>query len=255
MVDQSAMKQAAEYIRNGKKLVIFTGAGASKESGIPTFRDAMDGVWEKFDPEELGTPQGFQQNPQRVWDWFAYRREMAANAQPNAGHIALAQIEGIAPEAVIITQNVDDLHERAGSKNVLHLHGSLFRHKCFDDCQGKPTLIDLDSLEDKDASPPKCPHCGAYVRPDVVWFREMLPEDILQAAYDWSDVCDVMLVVGTTGLVTPAARLPYMAKQNGAKIIEVNPAYSMITRYAHIKFETGAGEALTLLVDALNDAS
>lgn len=251
MVDQAAIEQAADYIRNSKKLVIFTGAGASKESGIPTFREAQEGVWEKFDPEDLGTPQGFQKDPQRVWDWFAFRREMATKAQPNAGHIALAEIEKRVPSAVTITQNVDDLHERAGSKNVLHLHGSLFRHKCFDDCQGKPTLVDLDSLEDKDASPPKCPHCAAYVRPDVVWFREMLPEDILQAAYDWSDTCDLMMVVGTTGLVTPAARLPYMAKQSGAKIIEVNPAYSMITRYADIKLEAGAGEVLPLIVEAI----
>jgi len=252
MVDTAAVQGAVDIIRDARRLVIFTGAGVSKESGIPTFRDALEGVWEQFDPEELGTPQGFKQNPARVWDWFAYRRKAAAQAQPNPGHLALAELTKRYDPSVVITQNVDDLHERAGSWNTLHLHGSLFRFKCFDNCQGNPTPIVLDDLADADASPPKCPHCGGWVRPDVVWFRELLPENILNAAYDWAKNCDVMIVVGTTGLVTPAGHLPPIAREHGAKIIEVNPAYSMITRYADVKLEAPAGEALPLVMQALD---
>lgn len=254
MVDAAAIAQAAGIIRSTKRLVIFTGAGVSKESGIPTFRDALDGVWEQYDPEELGTAQGFKKNPSRVWDWFAYRRNIAQDAQPNPGHFALAELTNRYEPSVVITQNVDDLHERAGSWNTLHLHGSLFRFKCFDGCQGDPTPIILDDLPDADASPPKCPQCGGWVRPDVVWFREVLPENILNAAYQWVNQCDVMIVVGTTGLIIPAAHLPRIAHEQGAKIIEVNPAYSMITRYADVKLEAPAGEALPLVIQELDQS-
>ena len=154
----------------------------------------------------------------------------------------------------LITQNVDDLHEQAGSKNVIHLHGNIATHKCFNNCQGVPTLIDIDTLVfDKDAGPPDCPHCGAHVRPNVVWFGESLPSYELNKASEYSQICDVMIVVGTSGMVSPASELPRIAKQSGAKIIEVNPDNSMITPLADIKLDGASGEMLPEVIEALNE--
>jgi NAD-dependent deacetylase len=231
---------------------VLTGAGVSKESGVPTFRDAMDGLWAKFDSQQLATPQAFKADPKLVWDWYEYRRELVRGAKPNPGHFALAELEKSYPSLTIITQNVDDLHEQAGSKNIIHLHGNIAQSKCFDNCQGDPTLIDLDRYEwDHENTPPPCPLCSAYVRPDVGWFGERLPLDALDRAKVVSISCDVMIVVGTSGLVTPAASMPEYAKQAGAKIIEVNPDYSMITRIADVKLEGASGEMLPQVIEAL----
>lgn len=253
----SNIQQAADAIHNANKIAILTGAGVSKESGVPTFRDALDGLWSKYNPEELATPTAFKANPKLVWDWYQFRRDLVSDAKPNPGHVALAEIEKRYPQTFVITQNVDDLHEQAGSINVIHLHGNIAESKCFNDCQGKPTIIDLESFEwDREAGPPACPHCGAYARPNVVWFHEMLPENDLERAYALAVVCDLMIVVGTSGLVTPAATLPKIAKDSEdipATIIEVNPDYSMITRYADIKLEAPSGEALPKVIQALDD--
>lgn len=247
------IKQAAEAIHEAQVIAILTGAGVSKESGVPTFRDALEGLWSKYNPEELATPFAFKANPKLVWDWYEMRREMAAHVKPNSGHFAIAKLESY-KMVHLITQNVDDLHEQAGSKNVIHLHGNIAQHKCFDNCQGEPTIIDILTLEyDKDAGPPACPHCGAYVRPNVVWFHEMLPSAAIQRATKFSQNCDVMLVVGTSGLVSPASQLPAIAKQAAAKIIEVNPDYSMITRIADIKLNGASGEILPKVIEALNE--
>ncbi|MEQ8672953.1 MAG: NAD-dependent deacylase [Aggregatilineales bacterium] len=246
------IQQAADLIKNAKEIAVLTGAGVSKESGVPTFRDAMDGLWAKFDPQQLATQEAFEANPKLVWDWYEYRRGLVRGAKPNAGHYALAELEKRYASLTIITQNVDDLHEQAGSKNVIHLHGNIAQSKCFDNCQGDPTLIDLNSYAwDREQTPPPCPHCGAYVRPDVVWFGEMLPLKELDRAKVVSVNCDVMIVVGTSGLVTPAASMPEYARQAGAKIIEVNPDYSMITRIADIKLEGASGEMLPRVIEAL----
>lgn len=249
---ENAIQQAADLIKNASNIAVLTGAGVSKESGVPTFRDAMDGLWAKFDPQQLATPQAFKADPKLVWDWYEYRRGLVRGAKPNPGHFALAELEKRYPSLTIITQNVDDLHEQAGSKNIIHLHGNIAQSKCFDNCQGNPTLIDLDSYEwDHENTPPPCPHCGAHVRPDVVWFNEMLPLDELDRAKVVSVSCDVMIVVGTSGLVTPAASMPEYARQAGAKIIEVNPDYSMITRIADVKLEGASGEMLPKVIEAL----
>jgi NAD-dependent deacetylase len=246
------IKQAAEKLHNAKQIAVLTGAGVSKESGVPTFRDALDGLWAKYDPTELATPQAFQKNPTLVWNWYTFRRGLVKGAKPNPGHIALAQIEQRYPKTKIITQNVDDLHEQAGSKHVIHLHGNIAGNKCASDCKGVPTYIDISALDwDEDAPPPRCPHCQAYVRPDVVWFGEMLPRHALEDASRLSQLCDVMLVVGTSGLVTPAASLPGVARDTGATIIEVNPDHSAITRIAHIKLDGPSGETLPQVVEAL----
>ncbi len=255
MADQKLIQQAAEIIGKSRNLAALTGAGVSKESGVPTFRDALDGLWAKYNPEELATPMAFKANPKLVWDWYEYRRNLVGQAKPNPGHYALAQLEKHAPKLAVITQNVDDLHEQAGSTKIIHLHGNIAQNKCFDNCQGTPTVIDVSKLDyDKNSGPPACPHCGAYVRPDVVWYHEMLPEKELSQATMLSQQADVMIVVGTSGIVTPAARLPGIAKQSDATIIEINPDYSMITRIADIKLDGPSGEIMPLILAEIEKA-
>lgn len=248
------IKQAAQAIHDAQVVTILTGAGVSKESGVPTFRDALDGLWAKYDPQELATRYAFKTNPKLCWDWYEWRREMVGKAKPNAGHFALAKLQGYKTNLHLVTQNVDSLHEIAGSKNVVHLHGELSQTKCFDDCQGDPTIIDLETLVyDKDIGPPPCPHCFAYVRPAVVWFGELLPKHEYKLAHEYSQNCDVMLVVGTSGLVSPASQLPTIAKAKGSIIIEVNPDESMITRIADIKLDGASGEILPKVIEAMDE--
>ena len=245
---------AATLIANAQFITILTGAGVSKESGVPTFRDALEGLWAKYDPQELATPQAFKATPKLVWDWYEWRRDLAQKVAPNKGHFALADLQTMKNNVYIITQNVDDLHEQAGSKNVIHLHGNIASHKCVDNCQGNPTMIDINTLESiPDDVPPACPHCGAYVRPNVVWFGEALPNNELTRASQYSQVCDLMIVVGTSGMVSPASQLPSVAKQSGAKIIEVNPDDSMITPLADIKLKGASGVMLPQVIEALHD--
>ena len=248
------IQQAAAILKQSLAVCALTGAGVSKESGVPTFRDALEGLWANCDPEQLATRRAYENNPKMVWDWYAYRRERVAQVQPNPGHHALKDLERHFQAFTVITQNVDSLHEAAGSQDIIHLHGELARTRCFYDCNGAPTLVDLAALTyDKDDGPPQCPNCGRKsLRPDVVWFGEMLPEHDLSRAMHISQMTDAMLVIGTSGLVTPAATLPRVAKEYGAKIIEVNPDYSMITRYADVKLEGPSGEMLPKLVEALN---
>lgn len=249
------IQQAADAIKHSKRLAVLTGAGVSKESGVPTFRDAQTGLWAKYDPQMLATRQAFSNDPKLVWDWYTFRRGMVRQAKPNPGHEVLAALEKRFPNMTVITQNVDDLHEQAGSVNVIHLHGNIAQTKCFNDCQGMPTLVDISTLTwDEDAGPPQCPHCGVWLRPNVVWFGELLPEQALIDAKRISEESDVMIVIGTSGLVTPAANMPRYAKTNGATIIEVNPDYSMITRIADIKLEGPSGEMLPKVLEAMGDA-
>lgn len=249
-MDDAHILTAANWIRQAQQVAVLTGAGASKESGVPTFRDALEGLWAQYDPAQLATPEAFARDPKLVWDWYAWRRDKVSQAQPNPGHYALAELERIHSNVIVITQNVDDLHERAGSRDVIHLHGRLAGNKCSAECQGSPTLIDLAALEDE-GKPPACPHCGAPLRPDVVWFGEALPQAALQRAYHISQHCDLMVVIGTSGLVTPAATLPIIAKQSNARLIEINPDDSMLTPHAHLKFSTPSGIALPRIIEAL----
>lgn len=248
---QKEIEQAASLIKRAKTIAILTGAGVSKESGVPTFRDAMEGLWAQYDPQQLATPQAFAANPKLVWEWYAWRRKMVSRSKPNPGHIALAQLADMKPDVHLITQNVDDLHEQAGSRDVLHLHGNIALNKCSRNCQGNPTYVDLQTIQEPDASPPLCPHCGAYLRPDVVWFGEILPEYELQQALHYSRTCDVMLVVGTSGLVSPASQLPELARQARAAVIEVNPEASAISRIATVHLKGRSGEMLPLLLNVL----
>lgn len=249
--DQERIRHFAQMLAKAEHLVVLTGAGVSKESGVPTFRDALEGLWAQHDPTQLATPQAFRSNPKLVWDWYQYRRELLANAAPNPGHYALAELEDLLPQVVIVTQNVDGFHYAAGSTDVVCLHGDLTTNKCFDDCQGQPTPVDISQLEDYDPDdgPPICPFCQkAYVRPNVVWFNETLPPDEIFRAERLAQTADVMLVVGTSGLVYPAAILPVIAKQRGAKILEINPDESTITAYADLYLDSASGVALPDIV-------
>lgn len=246
------IQQAADALSAASQIAVLTGAGVSKESGVPTFRDAQTGLWAKYDPQQLATPNAFLTNPKLVWDWYTFRREMVAAAKPNPGHVALAQLQQHRPSTTIITQNVDDLHEQAGSSDVIHLHGSIAENRCFANCQGEPTLIDVETLEwDHAFGPPSCPHCGRHVRPNVIWFGELLPHHAIDAAMQASQDCDVMLVVGTSGLVTPAASLPPLAQAHGAAIIEINPDNTPLTRIADIKLDGPSGEIMPQVLAAM----
>ncbi len=247
---------AAQAIRASQRLVVLSGAGISKESGIPTFRDAMHGLWARHDPMQLATPRAFQQNPRLVWDWYHYRRGLLAEAKPNPGHYAIADLEDVLPQVVVITQNIDGLHQQAGSSDVIALHGDIRRNKCFANCQGNPTYVDVETLPawDESAGPPRCPHCGAYVRPDVVWFEETLPAEAIARAFDLCQTADVLLVVGTSGIVQPVAQLPFVAHQYGALVIEVNPARTPISRVARWHLAGPSGQMLPLVVARLRDA-
>jgi len=248
--------EAARRLQQSTALVVLTGAGVSKESGIPTFRDALDGLWARYDPQQLATPEAFRANPRLVWDWYEHRRQMMHGIQPNPGHYALAALEDLLPQVVIVTQNIDGLHKMAGSTDIIPLHGNIHQHKCFANCQGDPTLIDIATLDwDGEDRPPECPYCGSWVRPDVVWFNENLPHAELDRAVTLSKNADVMLVVGTSGVVQPAASLPYYARRyNDAFIIDVNPIPSEITPLAQVFLEGPSGEILPQVVRAMRES-
>jgi NAD-dependent deacetylase len=203
-------------LRSARHVAVLTGAGVSAESGIPTFREAQTGLWARFSPEELATPQAFSRNPRLVWEWYAWRRRLVAAATPNPGHLALARLERLVPRLTLITQNVDGLHALAGSASPIELHGSLARARCVAEGTRYSSWAEGATL------PPPCPACGAHLRPDVVWFGEQLPEAALAEAWAAAASCDLFLSVGTSGLVQPAATLPELAYRAGAAVAVVN---------------------------------
>jgi NAD-dependent deacetylase len=232
---------AVDVLRAARRVVVTTGAGMSKESGIPTFRDAPNALWANYDPQELATRSGFRKNPALVWRWYADRRAMIAGAKPHAGHAALAQWDGRFDAFVILTQNIDGLHIAAGSRDVIELHGNIFRFKCFE--RDHPATGPFDGVDE----PPRCA-CGSPLRPDVVWFGESLEAAHIAAAHAALERCDVLLVVGTSGLVYPAAAFPETAKANGARVVEVNPEETPVTPLADVFLRGGAKTILPELV-------
>jgi NAD-dependent deacetylase len=205
-----------EVLRQAQHITVLTGAGISAESGLATFRDALTGLWAQFRPEELATRQAFRNDPRLVWEWYAWRREQAAQAQPNAGHLALVAMEQRVPRFDLITQNVDGLHLRAGSLNVTELHGNISRVKCFD----KNHCV--EAWEESAQVPPLCPQCGSLLRPDVVWFGEQLPEEAFEHAVEAAAACDLFFSIGTSGLVEPAASLARVAGRMEAAVAVIN---------------------------------
>jgi NAD-dependent deacetylase len=210
------LDQLVPILQQAQHVVVLTGAGISAESGLPTFRDPMTGLWAQYRPEELGTPQAFRQNPRLVWEWFAWRRELVQAVAPNPAHQTLAVLEYYVPKLTIITQNVDGLHQQAGSKQVIELHGNLAHFKCFE--ENEP-ITEWPTTEE---IPPRCPRCGGFVRPDVVWFGERLPEQALSDALAAAKHCDLFFSIGTSGTVEPAASLPYRALDGGAAVVISN---------------------------------
>jgi len=245
------LRQAARALAKAGSVVVSSGAGMSRESGIPTFRDAMEGLWARFDPQQLATEAGFRADPRRVWSWYAWRRERVAGARPNPGHLAVAEMEALVPRLVVVTQNVDGLHGEAGSTDVVELHGNLRRVKCLD--RGHPYEGPLPPFAEEQ-DPPPCPACGSPLRPDVVWFGEMLPADAVERAWSLAEGCDVLLLIGTSGTVWPAAELPRVARSRGAVVIEVNPEPSKLTPVANVFLQGPAGKVLPALLDAMRAA-
>jgi NAD-dependent deacetylase len=231
-------------LREARRVVALTGAGISAESGVPTFRDAQTGLWAKFKPEELATPEAFRRNPRLVWEWYEWRRQLVGGVQPNPGHLALAEIERRVPEFLLITQNVDGLHQRAGSRRVIELHGNLTRTKCFEE------NVALENVSATKEVPPLCPRCGGHARPDVVWFGDPLPPGAFEAALAASLACEVFFSIGTSSVVYPAADLPCAALRNRAVLVEINPAPTPLTPDATHSFQQAAGVVLPALVQA-----
>jgi NAD-dependent deacetylase len=246
MVD---VREAAEALAGARRVVVFTGAGISAESGVPTFRDALTGLWERYDAQALATPQAFDDDPDLVWGWYEWRRCLIERVHPNAGHRAVATIETRAPHTVVVTQNVDDLHERAGSSAPIHLHGSLFTPRCADCSRPAEPGPAHEPEEGRRLAPPRC-GCGGAIRPGVVWFGEALPEEALEEAVQAATDCDVLLTVGTSGLVYPAAEIPKVASMFGGTVIQVNPQPTPLDAVAGINLHGTAATVLPELVSA-----
>ncbi len=237
------LTRAREKIEEAARIAVLTGAGISAPSGIPTFRDP-GGLWENFKIEDYATPEGFARNPEEVWRWYAWRYRKIREAEPNEAHRLLAELERKKGDGfLLVTQNIDGLHQRAGSKRVIELHGSIHRARCTV-CDYRAELPPPEDL----AIPPKCPRCGALLRPDVVWFGELLPPGAFEAAVAAFRSADVALVVGTSAVVEPAASLGRLAKHAGAYLIEVNPEETPLTPLADLSLREGAVEGLSALL-------
>ena len=233
-----------EKIRDFKKIVFVTGAGISQESGIPTFR-GNDGLWRNYDPMKLATIDAFYDDPKLVWEWYNDRRKNILNAQPNEGHKAIAELEKYAG-VVVLTQNIDGLHQRGGSTKVLELHGSIIKIKC--------TVCDYNEEIKSEISsvPPMC-KCGNILRPDVVWFGEGLPQDVWQEAMIHASQCDLMIIAGTSLVVSPANTLPLYAKQNKAFLLEINPENTEMSSEMNLAIRNSSAIALPNLVSLFRE--
>jgi NAD-dependent deacetylase len=238
-----------DRVRSAERVVVFSGAGVSRESGLDTFRGA-GGLWERMRPEELATPEAFRADPEKVWRWYAWRYGQAAAAAPNPAHHAVVRLEALFPRVMVVTQNVDGLHQRAGSRGLLELHGTITRAFC-ERCRGNQGMD--EALAESAERPPLCA-CGGRFRPAVVWFGEALPEDVLVQAYEEATFCDLFLSVGTSSTVYPAAGLIELAHQAGACLIEVNPEPTPFSGLMDLRLAAPAGEALPALVEAIERA-
>jgi NAD-dependent deacetylase len=237
--------EAAQALAVARRVCVLTGAGISAESGIPTFRDALTGLWSRFRPEELATPEAFEGDPRTVWSWYEWRRELVRQAQPNAAHRALVELGRRVPRFTLVTQNVDGLHQRAGSVDVHEYHGNILRDRC------TVEQVVRNRAEDARGGLPRCAACGALLRPDVVWFGEAIPEAPMRMAALAASGCDVFLSIGTSSLVYPAAGLAETAHDGGATVIEINPDATGLAPLARLALRGPAGRVLPELVAAL----
>ncbi|MEO8399846.1 MAG: NAD-dependent deacylase [Ignavibacteriaceae bacterium] len=241
------MDELIQKLKVAESIVFFTGAGISAESGIPTFR-GKDGIWNKLKPEELANFDAFLRNPEMVWEWYNHRKKIVHESKPNAGHIAMAEMQNLFPNVTVITQNIDNLHRRAGSKIVYELHGNVERNYCI---KCKSWYNDELKFE---GEAPKC-KCGGLIRPDVVWFGEFLPEDQFLSSEEAAIKSDIFFVVGTSGIVYPAASLIFTAKNSGAYIVEINTVETEITGYADESFFGKAGKILPEILKKIKNLS
>lgn len=238
-------------VEQSKRVCVFTGAGVSAESGIPTFRDA-GGLWEQYRVEDLVTPEGFARDPVAVWRWHAWLQGLSFSTEPNAAHKVIAALDQVYPDFLLITQNVDDLHERGGTKRIVKLHGDIMETRCL----SAEHVVRVESPLDKDAftdgeSLPKCPKCGGVTRPNVVWFGEFLPVGALETGREFAATCDLLLIVGTSGMVSGGYGFTEFAKLAGALILEVNPRESALSYLADLSIRLPAAEALPRMFDGL----
>lgn len=240
------LDRARRLLAGDGPLAVLTGAGMSAESGVPTFRDAQTGLWARFDPSELATPEAWSHDRDTVWAWYRWRQHLVSGSQPNPGHEALAALARTGRRVEIITQNVDDLHERAGNHEVHHLHGSLLRHRC-DSCGAGSVIGPPPSGQLSQLTPPRCRDCAGHIRPDIVWFGEPLPAREWDSASTALAEASALLVVGTSGLVHPAASLPSIAARSGIPVIEVNPGHSGLGAAVTIHLRGPAGSILPAL--------
>lgn len=249
MVPESAIAALRQRLAQARRICAFTGAGMSAESGIPTFRDALQGLWANFDPVQLATEAGFRADPARVWSWYAERRGGILAAEPNAGHRALGEFARRHPgRLTVVTQNVDDLHQRAGNPDAIRLHGDIGADRWLDPCPRGRGCAPAQAVP---GVPPRCADCGNPLRPGVVWFGEMLPEAAVRAAEAAATGCDLMLVVGTSGVVWPAAGLAGLARRAGARVVVVNPQPSELDDEAQDCLRGTAAAVLPALLDGL----
>lgn len=245
------LADAATALRQARHIVVLSGAGISAESGIPTFRDQLTGLWARHDPQRLETAKAFRENPALVWGWYLWRRQQMLQALPNAAHRAIVRLAGSGRHLTVITQNIDDLHERAGSQDVVHLHGSLITPKCFA-CHRPAELTAAEqpvSQEGELVEPPRCKRCNGRLRPGVVWFGEDLPAGAWKAAAQTARQCDVLLSIGTSGVVMPAASLPDLALAAGAVVIHINPIDVSMDKPKELMLIGNAGQVLPTLLE------
>ncbi|MEW6387933.1 MAG: NAD-dependent deacylase [Thermodesulfobacteriota bacterium] len=240
----AVLPELARRLRASQRVVVLTGAGISQESGIPTFR-GPEGLWRNFRPEDLATPQAFKKDPLLVWEWYDWRRGRIATARPNAAHLALAALEAEIPDFLLLTQNVDGLHRQAGSRRLLEIHGSIWEVRC------TGCGITREDRRHPLPLPPQCPECGSLLRPNVVWFGEALDPEIIKTSQAALLQAQVMLVVGTSGVVQPAASFALLAKERGARLAEINPVPTPLTPYSDFLCPGKAGEVLPALLQCL----
>ena len=252
MDQEDTIVQLARRITPGSRITVLTGAGVSAASGVPTFRGA-GGLWKNYSPEQLATPEAFRRDPRLVWEWYNWRREIVSKCEPNAGHRVLAAWSRRYPGFRLITQNVDGLHERAGTEDVVRFHGSIWEVSCWRRCPSSPRRWHDDTVPFP-AIPPTCSYCGGLIRPGVVWFGEGIDPEVLEASAAAAR-CDLFITAGTSAVVYPAAGLVYEARENGACTVEINPDSTPASGTVDLVIRSGAEIALPQVEDLLTQGT
>lgn len=243
MDSEDLILEAKKLVENANFITVLTGAGISAESGVPTFR-GTDGLWNNFRPDEIASPKAFKNNPGFVWEWYDYRRKIIIESKPNPGHFALAELERQKESLTLITQNIDGLHQIAGSQNIVEMHGNIWETRCT-----KCGVVEKNYEVPLSKLPPLCTNCGEIARPNVVWFEEVIPMRVIDSTLLAIDQCDLMLIIGTSGIVEPAASIGLVAKQSNKKVVEINLEDTPNTGLYDISIQGKSGEILPLFYE------